>query len=393
MLSKQARTATKIHAHADAIAEVFQQPDEEDELQSHGDSDDKDYEEGQDSVGFSETASVDADSEGKQNSHRKSNPKLKVTKGSSLVEMTAVSTMRVGASVHGGFLEGFPLFCESWDKFHDAFHKFEESIYQHFSCLHPSLLEANRLSELKKNVKAEETDEKGIDARDVHCFLNRGVITAGPTIVRMLCRTNRKVVLKGNILQYDLKARVNVRVKLRPSGEGYHLVVNASGAPDHALTECRVGHDRILTFGSYQQHTLSRKGKRTTLRDIHNTIQESKQKFCGGSVDAERALAVLHEFIEATPGNTAEFIVDSENNIVRVVTFQSARQKRLFTAFPEVVLVDATHDTNVNGYKLFRFAVHDVFGLGQYVQHALVHTEEKANLALAVSVFKRNHPG
>ncbi|KAE9265720.1 hypothetical protein PR003_g32369, partial [Phytophthora rubi] len=67
-------------------------------------------------------------------------------------------------------------------------------------------------------------------------------------------------------------------------------------------------------------------------------------------------------------------------------------QKRLFAAFPEVVLVDSTHDTNVNRYKLFSFAVHDVFGRGQYVQHALVQTEEKPNLVLVVAVFKRNNP-
>ncbi|KAE9002049.1 hypothetical protein PR002_g17737 [Phytophthora rubi] len=97
------------------------------------------------------------------------------------------------------------------------------------------------------------------------------------------------------------------------------------------------------------------------------------------------AIAVLDEFIESAPGNTAEFIVDSESNVVRVVTFQSARQKRLFAPFPEVVLVDSTHDTNVNRYKLFSFA-------GQYLQHALVQTEEKPNLALSVAVFKRNNP-
>ncbi|KAE9087640.1 hypothetical protein PF010_g19658 [Phytophthora fragariae] len=91
-------------------------------------------------------------------------------------------------------------------------------------------------------------------------------------------------------------------------------------------------------------------------------IQGAKKTFRGGRSDAERAIAVLDEFIERAPGNTAEFIVDSESNVVRVVTFQTARQKRLFAAFPEVVLVDSTHDTNVNRYKLFSFAVHDVFG-------------------------------
>ncbi|KAE9234234.1 hypothetical protein PF005_g1987 [Phytophthora fragariae] len=39
-----------------------------------------------------------------------------------------------------------------------------------------------------------------------------------------------------------------------------------------------------------------------------------------------------------------------------------AKMKRLFKAFPEVVLVDSTHNTNANRYKLFSFMVHDVLG-------------------------------
>ncbi|KUF96199.1 hypothetical protein AM588_10008562 [Phytophthora nicotianae] len=128
------------------------------------------------------------------------------------------------------------------------------------------------------------------------------------------------------------------------------------------------------------------------LTDVHNLIHVVKKTFRGGRTDAERAIAELDEFIESATGNTAECIVDSKTNVIRVVTFQSARQKRLFAAFPEVVLVDSTHGTNVNRYKLFTFRVHDVFGLGQYVQHALVQTEEKANLALSVGAFKRNNP-
>ncbi|KAG6599632.1 uncharacterized protein IUM83_19342 [Phytophthora cinnamomi] len=121
-------------------------------------------------------------------------------------------------------------------------------------------------------------------------------------------------------------------------------------------------------------------------------IHGAKKTFRGGRSDAERAIIVLDEFIESAPGNTAEFIVDSESSVVRVVTFQTARQKCLFAAFLELVLVDSTHDTNVNRYKLFTFAVHDVFGRGQYVQHALVQTEEKPNLALAIAVFKKINP-
>ncbi|KAE9125210.1 hypothetical protein PF007_g6429 [Phytophthora fragariae] len=55
-------------------------------------------------------------------------------------------------------------------------------------------------------------------------------------------------------------------------------------------------------------------------------------------------------------------------------------------------MVDTTHDTNANAYKLFSFVVHDCFGKGQYVQHALVERETKDILRLVVNVFKDNNP-
>ncbi|ETK90888.1 hypothetical protein F441_05581 [Phytophthora nicotianae CJ01A1] len=175
----------------------------------------------------------------------------------------------------------------------------------------------------------------------------------------------------------------SARVCLRLSGNGFHLVVSASGAHDHALTEhqwysyaenrriedpqLREDIAVLSKAGAKPRGILSylraKTGKLMLLKDVHNLIHGVKKTFRGGRTDAERAIAVLDEFIESATGNTAECIVDSETNVIRVVTFQSARQKRLFAAFPEVVLVDSTHGTNVNRYKLFSFAVHDVFGV------------------------------
>ncbi|KAG6946831.1 hypothetical protein JG687_00016492 [Phytophthora cactorum] len=89
--------------------------------------------------------------------------------------------------------------------------------------------------------------------------------------------------------------------------------------------------------------------------------------------------------------------------MVHVVVFHSARMKRLFRDFPDVVLVDTTHGTNTNKYKLFSFAVTDLFGktshkimdvfcVGQYVMHALVKAETKENLRLAVDCFEHWNP-
>ncbi|POM65008.1 Hypothetical protein PHPALM_19375 [Phytophthora palmivora] len=121
-------------------------------------------------------------------------------------------------------------------------------------------------------------------------------------------------------------------------------------------------------------------------------VQEVKLTQNAGLTDAERAFAILDEFCSQNGGNAADILVDSKTNVARVVTFQTAKMKRLFKAFPEVVLVDSTHNTNANRYKLFSFMVHDVFGKGQYIHHALVESEHKVNLRRVIDIFKQNNP-
>ncbi|KAE8952616.1 hypothetical protein PF011_g32654, partial [Phytophthora fragariae] len=91
-------------------------------------------------------------------------------------------------------------------------------------------------------------------------------------------------------------------------------------------------------------------------------LQRMKTKENAGLSDAQRAFAVLDGFCGQDGYNSAEVLVDSDTNVARVLTFQTAKMKRLFKAFPEVVMVDSTHNTNENRYKLFSFVVHDVFG-------------------------------
>ncbi|KAG6950175.1 hypothetical protein JG688_00014282 [Phytophthora aleatoria] len=54
--------------------------------------------------------------------------------------------------------------------------------------------------------------------------------------------------------------------------------------------------------------------------------------------------------------------MDNSSVLVHAVCFQTACQKRLFKAFPEVALVDTIHGTNKNYYKLLSILVDDVFG-------------------------------
>ncbi|KAJ0393793.1 hypothetical protein ATCC90586_009844 [Pythium insidiosum] len=70
------------------------------------------------------------------------------------------------------------------------------------------------------------------------------------------------------------------------------------------------------------------------------------------------------------------------------VIIQTKFMAEMFRQFPEVVMVDSTHNTNNAKYKLFSIMVCDARGRGQFVQHAIVLTEKKATLALVINHFK-----
>ncbi|KAG3107816.1 hypothetical protein PI124_g12862 [Phytophthora idaei] len=59
--------------------------------------------------------------------------------------------------------------------------------------------------------------------------------------------------------------------------------------------------------------------------------------------------------------NTATIYVDNDT-LAHTIYYQTHRMRRFFEASPQVLMVDATHNTNDARYKLFSFMIHDVFG-------------------------------
>ncbi|POM62808.1 hypothetical protein PHPALM_27988 [Phytophthora palmivora] len=209
----------------------------------------------------------------------------------------------------------------------------------------------------------------------------------------------------------DCTAQVNATLVKGNQGL-YYIYVKAKGSHNHALSpelwdyylENRRIQDPLMlqTVSDMRETGSSAKGilaylhkstgKKTTLRDVHNILQSIRGEKHGNTTDATRVGYVLREFIEQKQGNSATIFVEEVSQVAHVVVFQSARMKRLFQAFPEMILVDTTHGTNANHYKLFSFMVTDFFGKGQYVQHALVKAETKDKLRLAIKCFQSNNP-
>ncbi|OWY96268.1 hypothetical protein PHMEG_00033509 [Phytophthora megakarya] len=86
-------------------------------------------------------------------------------------------------------------------------------------------------------------------------------------------------------------------------------------------------------------------------------------------------------------GNSAVVVVDCETDAALVAKFQSEKDEAAFQSFSDVIMVDTTHDTNSDIYKLFSFVVHD----SEYVHHALVQTELMINLRVVLVLFKSNN--
>ncbi len=130
--------------------------------------------------------------------------------------------------------------------------------------------------------------------------------------------------------------------------------------------------------------------KDVTPKDIHNLIAKSKYQHLGECKEVDvRLQELLSEFCEKEVGNTSKMYVVNDN--ITCVTFQTGFMRKIFEAFPQILFVDATYNTNVNRYKLFSFMVQDAFGKGQFVQHALLDHETSANMMHAIESFKQNN--
>ena len=101
-------------------------------------------------------------------------------------------------------------------------------------------------------------------------------------------------------------------------------------------------------------------GKKVTLRDVHNMVSRLKEKRRGKGSTEERLEGVLRDVCKGR-GNRATVYVDDEKT-AQTITLQTRQMRRWFKAFPEVLLVDATHNTNDSRYKLFSFTVNNVYG-------------------------------
>ncbi|KAE9187375.1 hypothetical protein PF005_g20476 [Phytophthora fragariae] len=142
-------------------------------------------------------------------------------------------------------------------------------------------------------------------------------------------------------------------------------------------------------FRQIYRYVAEHSGKPVIFKDVRNMIQDIQNEVKQECVE-ERVRSLLDEFRAEESGNVARICKNSDS-VATCIVFQTTGMPKMFSLFPEVLLVDSTHKTNDLRYKLFSFMITDAYGKGQFAQHALVDQETDANMELAVEAFQENN--
>ncbi|KAE9253396.1 hypothetical protein PF004_g1525 [Phytophthora fragariae] len=100
--------------------------------------------------------------------------------------------------------------------------------------------------------------------------------------------------------------------------------------------------------------------------DDHNLLAKLKKEEEADSTVSERLSETLNQF--GNRRSMASLMWALAGLTTRQSPGASFCMRSLFSSFPETILVDATHGTNAERYRLFSFMAHDSVGHGQHVQ-------------------------
>ncbi|RLN90505.1 hypothetical protein BBJ28_00014636 [Nothophytophthora sp. Chile5] len=291
-------------------------------------------------------------------------------------------------------VEPLPTSFESWDVFGQAVEEYCAHTFQLYRIRTTSSVE-KRNAALRQNLLPAELEYYSKTLICTHGF----------------ARASRSKGLRKNqsVRGTGCRAKINAHAKLDIRSGQFMIKVSQSCIHNHSVGPRTFANyaenrrcedpdllqvvDELQRAGAKKKRILeylrAKTGKRLLIRDVHNLVRRMKVQRRGDSSLEQRVEDVLRLFVDCNDdrGNVARVYVDTDN-VAQTITIQTAEQRRLFQRFPEVLLIDATHGTNNSRYKLFSFMVHDAFGHGQYIQHALIENESADNLTDAVKAFK-----
>ncbi|KAG6948843.1 hypothetical protein JG687_00015230 [Phytophthora cactorum] len=130
------------------------------------------------------------------------------------------------------------------------------------------------------------------------------------------------------------------------------------------VTGSSTSHNHRVDRAVYENNPSVRRVEDPVLLAFVDAMQSSGSK-------PKRIMQFLREKT-ATSGDSSARILRAARNrasvfvddvsLAQTISLQTRQMRRRFKAFPVVLLVDATHNTNDSRYKLFSFMIHDVYG-------------------------------
>ncbi|KAF1793969.1 hypothetical protein GQ600_7431 [Phytophthora cactorum] len=144
----------------------------------------------------------------------------------------------------------------------------------------------------------------------------------------------------------------------------------------------------VMTFDDWEELESYIKvyGRRTfqiysvrTATPINACVRKSNDwEYIGENTTVQPAMKDVHNLVACLKRETYAFPTIEERiaSILGILPVVKAIFSRVYASeknFPEVLLIDATDDTNVSNYKLFIFMIQDVVGKGQHVQSTACH--------------------
>ena len=121
------------------------------------------------------------------------------------------------------------------------------------------------------------------------------------------------------------------------------------------------------------------------MRDLTNIQSKLKKDGCSGN-NIEDVVTKLRE----DPLVAVEVFTDEEYNLMGIF-YQDKVMKKIYTVFPEMLFVDATHKVNELLMPLYIFLVCDGNGLSEIVAACLVASEQRVVIEKMVNVFKEHN--
>ena len=121
------------------------------------------------------------------------------------------------------------------------------------------------------------------------------------------------------------------------------------------------------------------------MRDLTNIQSKLKKDGYSGN-NIEDVVTKLRE----DPLVAVEIFTDEEYNLMGIF-YQDKVMKKIYTTFPEMLFVDATHQVNELRMPLYIFLVCDGNGQSEVVAACLVASEQRVVIKKMVNVFKEHN--